>query len=731
MSLVGARGRKNAGPCCHTADGLAPPPSDWVMDVSKGCKVCGADRKLLLCLGCWDVYCDTWPPSDGHFQQHCLANEFKEEHTLAANISSAQYACVLCSTTTMPYDRRLMMVTGILMDKCQETRATLASALRNTMRFASGMYNSYMELPKRLRRIFGSQENLTPEVLCTKWRNSLDPSDAQLPLEMEGAGPIGRNVVVMCGAGISVSCGIPDFRSPGTGLYDNLKHFNLERPEDMFSKDFFKKNPFCFYELVQTLWPMEQYCPSPAHFFLRLLHEKGVLRRVYTQNIDDLEGHAGLPTDMYIPAHGSFHTSSCVDCRQEFPSDEIRDQIFRREIPVYCSCGGFVKPDIVFFGERPPPLFFDNHGEDLDCCDLLIIMGTSLQVAPFNSLPGAVRDHVPRVLINKTYVPGSDKGARLRVDGPIAYRDICMEGTCDDGVIRLIDLMGWRQDYDKLWGNRPVPKPAREIIPLDQATLNALPGSKNGADQSAAEPTICASPQIGPPDDVTPSTALEAISQNEDQSCVPVESQIFYIKRVGSSSSGVDALDGPALRDLQREMARQQLPSPCLGATVFPGWFDNCYAKLSREQVIKQIAVFQTVNEFYVPARAVLTQLCHNYFMMPKTNFLWFNHHTPLEMLDDDADGQEDNAMLRLNEMATIMGAMAGDCPFAAAKRGPDIVMGRLVFKRMEDGAWRLDKAKVQIDDVVITIGSNGAQGINFEAEVSYGNFDRFSSALP
>ena len=88
--------------------------------------------------------------------------------------------------------------------------------------------------------------------------------------------------------GISVSAGIPDFRSPGTGLYDNMAKYNLPDPTSIFDIDYFQENPAPFYQLAKELFP-GQYKPTPTHLFIRLLHEKGLLRRCFTQNIDSLE----------------------------------------------------------------------------------------------------------------------------------------------------------------------------------------------------------------------------------------------------------------------------------------------------------------------------------------------------------------------------------------------------------------------------------------------------------
>ncbi|KAK3093843.1 hypothetical protein FSP39_020873 [Pinctada imbricata] len=168
----------------------------------------------------------------------------------------------------------------------------------------------------------------------------------------------------MAGAGISTSAGIPDFRSPGTGLYDNLQKYNLPNPQAIFSLDYFQENPEPFFILAKELYP-------------------GVFK-----NIDTLEAVAGLSPERMVEAHGSFRTGHCLKCKKEFTQEWMKDEIFADRVPkcTLAECEGVVKPDIVFFGEALPERFRECVQSDFSDCDLLIILGTSLIVQPFASL---------------------------------------------------------------------------------------------------------------------------------------------------------------------------------------------------------------------------------------------------------------------------------------------------------------------------------------------------------
>ncbi len=118
-----------------------------------------------------------------------------------------------------------------------------------------------------------------------------------------------KNIIVLSGAGISTSAGIPDFRSKDSGLYHNL-NLNLPYPEAVFDLDYFRRHPSPFYTLCRDLFP-GTFKPTPCHFFIKILADNNLLLRNYTQNIDMLERLAGLPSDLIVEAHGSFARAKC------------------------------------------------------------------------------------------------------------------------------------------------------------------------------------------------------------------------------------------------------------------------------------------------------------------------------------------------------------------------------------------------------------------------------------
>ncbi|CAG8462201.1 10849_t:CDS:2 [Ambispora gerdemannii] len=254
---------------------------------------------------------------------------------------------------------------------------------------------------------------------------------------------------------VSVSCGIPDFRSEN-GIYSRLSEFNLDDPQDMFDINYFKDCPEVFYSFAKEIFP-SNFKPSSSHCFVKLLEDKGKLLRNYTQNIDTLEQAAGIKK--VLECHGSFATASCINCGYKVDGEVIKEDILAKRVP-YCSrcrltsndedienSGSIMKPDIVFFGEKLPPEFDELFPEDREKVDLLIVMGSSLKVAPVSEIMGQIPHRVPQIVINRT---------------PIKHMhfDVQLLGDCDIIISELCRLLDWEIIHEKLPGGSSKTAPA-------------------------------------------------------------------------------------------------------------------------------------------------------------------------------------------------------------------------------------------------------------------------------
>ena len=222
--------------------------------------------------------------------------------------------------------------------------------------------------------------------------------------------------------------------------------------------------------VADEMWP-DRYAPTPTHHFIAELHKRGKLLRCYTQNIDSLESRAGLPAEKIVAAHGNFDTASTIGnvdgygnlipgSKRPVPISEFRAALQNGDDesngwPALArKYGSLVKPDITFFGEALPARFFELKDADLAQCDMLIVMGTSLAVAPFNKLIERVGLNTPRLLINRDAVGGPEqelidvglgKPASTDLDfrPGFNYRDAFYQGPCDDAVKELAAKLGW------------------------------------------------------------------------------------------------------------------------------------------------------------------------------------------------------------------------------------------------------------------------------------------------
>lgn len=249
-----------------------------------------------------------------------------------------------------------------------------------------------------------------------------------------------KNIIVLTGAGVSVSCGIPDFRSKN-GVYSRLDEFELEDPQQMFDIEYFRYKPETFYTFAKEIYPTN-FKPSPSHAFIKLLETKGKLLRNYTQNIDTLEQIAGIKR--IIQCHGSFAMAKCIECDYRVDCKEIEEDIFAKRVPLCPKCyeekNGIIKPEITFFGEKLPKAFDDAIAEDSQKVDLLIVIGSSLKVSPVADVKDIIPHDVPQILINMESLP--------HMQG----FDIHLLGYCDVVTAELCRMLKWDLVHDKIAG---------------------------------------------------------------------------------------------------------------------------------------------------------------------------------------------------------------------------------------------------------------------------------------
>eukprot|EP00286_Rhodomonas_abbreviata_P028496 CAMPEP_0181300200 /NCGR_PEP_ID=MMETSP1101-20121128/6761_1 /TAXON_ID=46948 /ORGANISM="Rhodomonas abbreviata, Strain Caron Lab Isolate" /LENGTH=883 /DNA_ID=CAMNT_0023405417 /DNA_START=99 /DNA_END=2748 /DNA_ORIENTATION=- len=386
-------------------------------------------------------------------------------------------------------------------------------------------------------------------------------------------------VVVVLGAGVSTSAGIPDFRS-SNGLYQT------EGVASLFSEEAMHSDPHRFYGLLRQMFlPVVDGAiqPTLAHALLRALKNRGWLKRVYTQNVDALEFRLLDPADV-VECHGSCRMARCCNYRcnfrlscdtdmqehfwgkirslpmpmltgplssdgttlgvgaaggggcttadtarrgdssqgRDFPlridppkgSDSAQDGDCPHDaFPRCAECGALLRPDVTFFGEALPTRFHKESKGDLPECDLLLVMGTSLVVYPVASLPNMVGPSCVRALVNQTptgcfqFCPpfpvapaaASPAGELRTACGAAAsseevrgaaeerwlgrgYRDVFVQGACDDGAVALANALGMQGELTAILQSLS-PEPASPHGPL-------LPSSSSSSSSSSSPPLL-------------------------------------------------------------------------------------------------------------------------------------------------------------------------------------------------------------------------------------------------
>lgn len=222
-----------------------------------------------------------------------------------------------------------------------------------------------------------------------------------------------RYVVALTGAGLSTRSGIPDFRSPQSGLWER------HNPADVASLAGFRHHPERFYEWIRPLaHTIMNAWPNPAHQALARLEVLGCLKSVITQNIDMLHHRAGSQTVYEV--HGNLREVTCVHCFAVYSAEPyIRRLLDDQVIPSCPGCGHALKPNVILFGEQLPAQALIAARREARLCDVMLVAGSSLEVYPAAELPVmARRAGASLVFINLTET-AIDSLAQVVIQGDV------------------------------------------------------------------------------------------------------------------------------------------------------------------------------------------------------------------------------------------------------------------------------------------------------------------------
>jgi NAD-dependent deacetylase len=222
-----------------------------------------------------------------------------------------------------------------------------------------------------------------------------------------------RRAVALTGAGISVPSGIPDFRSPGTGLWANVD------PMEVAHIEVFRRDPERFWHFYGARFAsLRGKRPNGAHRALAELERRGLLQTVITQNIDGLHRAAG--TEDLIEVHGTIATSSCGRCGARHELEDVRERLAAAADGVpRCDCGEALKPDVVLFGELLPEAALARASALAAGADLLLCVGSSLEVYPVAQLPQLTLSAGGRVALVTMGPTPYDRDAEVKLTGDV------------------------------------------------------------------------------------------------------------------------------------------------------------------------------------------------------------------------------------------------------------------------------------------------------------------------
>lgn len=263
-----------------------------------------------------------------------------------------------------------------------------------------------------------------------------------------------QNILVLTGHGISAPAGIPNYRKfggvPARELMGDKGWMEKEDAKNLFEKHHFALQPYGMIRFVQALWP-GNHRPTYAHYFIRTLQEKGLLLRNWTENVDNLEKVCGIRDDKLVEFYGSFLKWRCenIKCNTAYDLLWLKERLEMYQFPNCSKCFGKTSPEIRWYHEEAVSL---NRQASVDAenCDLLIILGSDLLMAPFCTIPKHVPWDVPRLVINDISPENDtdlmDMNVNFDFDSENAYRDVLWEGNTDLGILSLCSYLHWDKD---------------------------------------------------------------------------------------------------------------------------------------------------------------------------------------------------------------------------------------------------------------------------------------------
>lgn len=225
---------------------------------------------------------------------------------------------------------------------------------------------------------------------------------------------LAQRVTALTGAGISTSSGVPDFRTPRVGLWENVDVMEIATIRA------FRHKPQAFYDwlrpLLSTVLPA---LPNPAHQALAEMERAGPLNALITQNIDLLHSKAG--SQHVYELHGHLRQMVCLACHYTVEAEPyLRDFMTHGVLPLCPRCHHILKPTVVLFGEMLPRQALKATNLATTTCDVMLVAGTSLEVEPAGDLPAAAVAHGARlIIVNRTPTPADDQ-ADIVIRGDVA-----------------------------------------------------------------------------------------------------------------------------------------------------------------------------------------------------------------------------------------------------------------------------------------------------------------------